>query len=152
MSEDIKRKVKVKLIHRDALMPKYHTDGAAAFDLQVMLNRCCDTLMPGHPVVYSTGIALAIPEGFVGIMAIRSGKGINEGLKLSSQVDIIDSDFRGEISLPLYTDRPNGCSIEHGERVAQMVIVPVDQVEFEQVEELPETARGTGGLGHTGKN
>lgn len=143
--------IPIKLMHADAVIPAYKTDGSAAFDLQAILTRCCENIMPGSPIKVSTGIAVAIPEGYVGIISVRSGKGINEGLKMSNQIGVIDSDFRGEITLGLWTDRPNGCRIEHGERIAQMMVVPVAQGVFEEVDELPETARGAGGLGSTGK-
>ena len=143
--------IPIKRIHPDVNIPQYKTEGSAAFDLQAMLPRCCENLVPGSAIKVHTGIAVAIPEGYVGIISVRSGKGINEGLKLSNQIGVIDSDFRGEIILGLWTERPNGCSIEHGERIAQMMIIPVAQGVFEQVDELPETARGANGLGSTGK-
>lgn len=143
--------LKIKLLHQDAVMPAYKTAGSAAFDLQCMLQRCCENIMPGAPIKVKTGIAVEIPEGHVGIISVRSGKGINEGLKMSNQIGVVDSDFRGEITLGLWTDRPNGCRIEHGERIAQMMILPVAQVYLEEAEELTETSRGAGGLGSTGK-
>ena len=143
--------IPIKIIHPEANIPAYKTEGSAAFDLQAMLDRCCENIVPGSPIKVKTGIAVAIPDGYVGIISVRSGKGINEGLKLSNQIGVIDSDYRGEIILGVWTDRPNGCRIEHGERIAQMMVVPVAQGVFEQVDELPETARGANGLGSTGK-
>ena len=145
------KSVKIKLLHKDAIMPAYKTAGSAAFDLQGMLTRCCENIMPGAPIVVKTGIAVEIPTGYVGVLSVRSGKGIKEGLKLSNQIGVVDSDFRGEITLGLWTDRPNGCRIEHGERIAQMMILPATQMVLEQAEELTETSRGSGGLGSTGK-
>lgn len=144
--------VLIKRIHPDVNIPSYKTEGSAAFDLQAMLPRCCENIHAGGAIKVKTGVAVAIPGGYVGIISVRSGKGINEGLKLSNQIGVIDSDYRGEIVLGLWTDRPNGVRIEHGERIAQMMIVPVTQAVFEQVDELPETVRGAGGLGSTGKN
>lgn len=144
---------KIKLMHKDAVEPAYKTPGSNAFDVQVMIDsgRCCDTIMPGQPVKYGTGIAVQVPEGFVGILTIRSGKGTKDGLKLSNTIGVIDSDYRGEIFMSLWTERPAGCKIEHGERVAQLLIMPCPQSMLQIVDELDETDRGDGGFGSTGK-
>ena len=144
--------LEVKAVHEDAVTPEYKTAGAAALDLQVMIpsGKCCDTLMPGGAVLYGTGLAVAIPEGYVGIVSIRSGKASKDGLKVSNGIGVIDSDYRGEIKMSLWTDRPAGCKISHGERVAQLMIIPAPQFEIVSVDELSETARGDGGFGHTG--
>lgn len=144
--------LEVKAVHEDAVVPEYKTAGAAALDLQVMIpnGKCCDNIVPGNAVMFGTGLAVAIPEGYVGIVSVRSGKAAKDGLKLSNGIGVIDSDYRGEIKLSLWTDRPSGCKISHGERIAQLMIMPVMQFETRLVDELSETARGDGGFGHTG--
>lgn len=144
---------KIKITHKDAVIPAYKTSGSNAFDVQVMIDsgRCCDTIMPGQPMKYGTGIAVQVPEGYVGILTIRSGKSSKDGLKLSNAIGIIDSDYRGEIFMSLWTERPNGCKISHGERVAQLLIMPCPQSILKVVDELDETDRGSGGFGSTGK-
>ena len=146
------QKLEIKIVHEDAVIPEYKTEGAAAIDLQVMIpsGKCCDNLVPGSPMLYGTGVAVAIPEGYVGVLSIRSGKAHKGSLKLSNGIGVIDSDYRGEIKISLWTDNPGGCSISHGERVAQLMVIPAPQFEIEVVEELSETVRGDGGYGHTG--
>lgn len=143
-------KLQIKRLYPDAELPRYMTQGAAAMDLAAHLSEPV-TLPPHTPVMIPLGIAVAIPEGYVGLLFGRSGLGAKQGICPSNAVGVIDSDYRGEVKASLinHTDRP--AVIEPGQRVAQLVIVPCIQMETEECDTLPETARGTGGYGSTGQ-
>lgn len=131
-------------------LPYYATDGAAAMDLHA----CIDgpvTLPAGGEAMIPTGIAAAIPEGYVGIMAVRSSMGIRHGVAMSNGIGVIDSDYRGPLRVGLHNFRETEYVIEPGDRIAQLMIVPVLRPEIELVDALPETKRGTGGYGSTGR-
>ena len=131
-------------------LPYYATDGAAAMDLHA----CIDgpvTLPAGGEAMIPTGIAAAIPEGYVGIMAVRSSMGIRHGVAMSNGIGVIDSDYRGPLRVWLHNFRETEYVIEPGDRIAQLMIVPVLRPEIELVDALPETKRGTGGYGSTGR-
>ena len=131
-------------------LPYYATAGAAAMDLHACIDEpvLCP---PGERVRIPTGLAVAIPDGYVGILAVRSSMGIKHGLTLANAIGIIDSDYRGPLGVGLLntTDRPY--EIQPCDRIAQLMIVPVVCPELEMVEELSETVRGEGGFGSTGR-
>ena len=130
------------------------TPGAAGLDLVVAsLPRCCGPLriVPGHVTTVGTGVAVAIPEGYCGIVLIRSGVNRNNGLRLDGGAYLIDADYRGEIMLPVTCSSDYGTLVEIGERIAQLLIVPYLPVAVEVVDALPESFRGVEGFGSTGK-
>lgn len=137
--------VKVKKLDRDAQLPVYGSEGAACFDLYAN-NLRGDT-------TYGTGLAFEVPEGHVMLIFSRSGHGYKQGVRLANCVGVIDSDYRGEVSVKLHQDRRDVdiYNAKCGERIAQAMIIPVDHVTFEEVEELSSTERGAGGFGSTGK-
>jgi dUTP pyrophosphatase len=136
--------VKIKKLHPNAVIPTYGTAGAAAFDLYA----CADTDGYGRTVV-STGLAFEIPEGHVMFIKPRSGIAFKEGIQAFSGT--IDSDYRGEIKVLLTADDEYiDIIVKAGHRVAQAVIMPVPRITFEDVDELSDTSRGTGGFGSTG--
>ena len=153
-------KVKVKKLHELATLPVFATEGAAAADLYAV-----EAEVPKHPnmgITFKTGIAMAIPEGYVGKIYMRSSvyKTVS---RQSNAVGIIDSDYRGEIvvkhdiSTELLAQVLEGLSRSRevytaGERIAQIIIEKVPEVTYEEVDELDETKRGSGGFGSTGKN
>lgn len=145
--------LQVKLVHPDAIVPRYWSHGAGAIDLQIMLpgNKCSLRLFPGSPAKFGTGVSIAIPAGYMGLLTLRSSAAYKEGLRLVNGVDFIDSDSRGEIQLPLRTNSMDGVKLSHGARIAQLAIVPAEQQSIEVVQQLSETERGTNGFGHTGK-
>lgn len=131
--------------------PYYASAGAAAMDLHA----CIDTpviLKAGERAMLPTGIAIALPgPDYVALVFARSGLGIKKGINLSNGVGVIDSDYRGEICVGLFNSGKEDYTVQPGERVAQLSVVPVVQAELERVDTLDETQRGTGGFGSTGK-
>ena len=109
-----------------------------------------ERIPPQMSKTFHTGIAMEIPKGYVGLVFARSGLGIKKGLKPRNCVGVIDSNYRGEIMVCLYNDSKEWQSVEYGDRIAQIVIVPSLQYEFNVVEELDETDRGENGFGSSG--
>lgn len=134
------------VLHEPKCNPEYKTKGAAGADLKSVLHI---TLAPGSNYMISTGVSLAIPEGFVGLIFPRSGLA-TKGITLKNSVGVIDSDYRGEIMVSLVNNSYETVEINKGDRIAQIVFLPVTQFPFISVDKLPETTRGTGGFGSTG--
>ncbi|MGN1048552.1 MAG: dUTP diphosphatase [Eubacteriales bacterium] len=144
-------KVGIKLL-RGMPMPKYATAGSAALDLCAALDAGEKvTLRPGERALIPTGIAIA-PEsaGVVAVVAARSGLGIKKGICLSNGIGVIDSDYRGEISVGLYNISREDFVIERGDRIAQLMFMPVYAASLIEKDELDLTERGEGGFGSTG--
>lgn len=143
-------KVKLKKLCENAIVPSYGTEYAAGADLYALTDN--DTTINAHAtLLIHTGIAVEIPEGFVGLIFARSGLATKQGLAPANKVGVIDSDYRGEIMVPLHnhTDEPK--VICNGERVAQLVIVPYITAQFDLCDEFSATDRGDKGFGSTGK-
>ena len=137
-------------IGKDIPLPYYATAGAAAIDLHACID--ADTVIPPHgQKMIPTGIAAAIPEGHVGIMAVRSSMGAKNGINLANGIGVIDSDFRGQLHVTLYNTTETPYTVRSGDRIAQLMIVPVAHPTIKVVDELPQTERGEGGFGSTGK-
>jgi dUTP pyrophosphatase len=131
--------------------PAYATKGAAAFDLRAAINQYQDALIePGQAHTIPTGLAFAIPEGYAGLVLSRSGLAANDQVAITNAPGLIDSDYRGEVVLLLENRGRYLFRYKRGDRLAQMLVLPIPQVRFMPVLELPDTARGTGGLGSTG--
>lgn len=131
-------------------LPYYATAGAAALDLHACTDS--DTVIPPHArVMIPTGIAAAIPEGHVGIMAVRSSMGVKNGINLANGIGVIDSDYRGEMRVTLYNTTDTEYTVHSGDRIAQLMVIPVACPPIEVVDTLPETERGEGGFGSTGR-
>ena len=130
--------------------PYYATAGAAALDLHACIDEAV-VVPAGGEARIPTGIAAAIPEGHVGIMAVRSSMGIRHGITMSNGIGVIDSDYRGPLSVGLYNLRGEDYVVQPGDRIAQLLVVPVACPEIEVVDALPETERGEGGFGSTGR-
>lgn len=140
-------KLKFKALGPDATLPTRGTPGSAGYDLYVTN----DVLVPCNDCIKAhTQIAVELPEGTVGLIFPRSGLATKMGVRLANCVAVIDSDYRGELMIPLYSDS-GAVSINKGERVAQLVIVPCFTPEPEFVDELSDTIRNNGGFGSTGK-
>lgn len=149
-------KLKIKKLHPDAITPKYATPGSACFDLHAIMNppeSACIMVNPGTPAVFATGLAFEVPAGSVMLVFSRSGHGFKNDIRLANCVGVIDSDYRGEVRVKLTNDNTDGQSLvaTHGDRIAQAMVIPVEQVEFEEVDELDATERGAGGFGSSGK-
>lgn len=134
-----------------APMPFYATSGAAGMDLSAHIEEPL-LLKKGAMAKVPTGIAICLPNAeTVAYIYARSGLGIKHGICLSNGVGVVDSDYRGEICVGLINLGPEDYTITPGERIAQMVIAPVIRAELSEVDSLPETDRGAGGFGSTGK-
>lgn len=145
-------RVRIKQTNEHAMVPTYGTAGAAAADLYACIPDQGEvTIAPGETVVIDTGIAMAIPYGYVGLMFPRSGCATKRGLTLANCVGVIDSDYRGSIGVALHNQSKTPQTVQHGERISQIAIMPFDMSYFCIVDELPDTERGAGGFGSTGK-
>lgn len=143
--------MKIKKLSPSATIPAQATDGSAGSDLCADLGEEDIHLLPGETKLIHTGIAIALDPKTVGLIFPRSGLATKRGLRLANSVAVIDSDYRGELLVALHNDSFKIQTILNGERIAQLVIVPYLNPEFEEVDELPSTDRGTGGFGSTGK-
>ena len=144
--------LKVKLVREGAQMPRYATPGAAAADLCAVCGVEGVTVPPLGRALIPTGVAIELPDaGYVALVFTRSGLGIKHGLTLSNGVGVIDSDYRGEISVGLVNLSAETYTVQSGERIAQLAVVPVQQMQLVQTEVLSPTRRGAGGLGSTGR-
>lgn len=146
----MRQQVRYKKLNPMAMVPAYGTAMSAGADLYACLEAPV-TIAPGETFLVHTGIAMEIPEGYVGLVYARSGLATKKGLAPANKVGVIDADYRGEIMVPLLNHSQKEVSIEHGERIAQMVLTPFLTAEYIEVESLDETVRGTGGFGSTGK-
>lgn len=143
--------VKIKLT-RGMSSPEYATSGSAAVDLRAALEENeVVTIAPGARALIPTGLSIS-PESsdVVAIIAGRSGLGVKKGVSLSNGIGVIDSDYRGEIQVGLINRGDEPFEVRRGDRIAQMMFMPVLTASFLPVDELDETARGEGGFGHTG--
>lgn len=146
----MKQTVRLKKLREDAIIPAYGTEFAAGADLYACMDKDI-TINPGCTEFIHTGIALEIPTGLVGLIYARSGMACKRGLAPANKVGVIDSDYRGEIMVALYNQSNETKVITSGDRIAQIIIQPVTQFEFNEVDELSDTARGEGGFGSTRK-
>lgn len=141
----------VKKLREDAVLPVRATEGSAGMDLHALVDAPV-TLAPGERSMIPTGLAIALPSSdYVALVFARSGLAIKKGITLSNCVGVIDSDYRGELKVGLINQSKEPYTIEKGERIAQLVIMPVCLPEIAEAEDLDETDRGAGGFGSTGK-
>ncbi|MEQ9259541.1 MAG: dUTP diphosphatase [Roseovarius sp.] len=132
-------------------LPRYESDGAAGADLRAnFADRGGVELAPGARALVPTGLRLAIPPGYEVQVRPRSGLALKHGVTLANSPGTIDSDYRGPLGVILLNAGAEAFAVEHGMRIAQMVVAPVVQARFELAEALDETARGDGGFGSTG--
>lgn len=137
-------------IGKDIPLPYYATEGAAALDLHACLDEAA-VIPAGGRALIPTGLAVAIPAGYVGIVAVRSSMGIKNGITLSNGIGVIDSDYRGPLGVGLLNTTGAPYTVLPGDRVAQLMVVPVLRPALRVADELPETRRGQGGVGSTGR-
>jgi len=142
----------VRLPHACEELPAYQTDGAAAMDLRAAIPEWPEKyfIYPQEVLMISTGICVAIPSGYAGFVLPRSGLATKHRIRLANSPGLIDSDFRGELLLSLTNEGPGPFSICRGDRLAQLMIVPVTRAVWHEAEQLPPTERGRGGWGSTG--
>ena len=142
--------IRVKKLKATAKLPTYGTALAAGADLYACLDAPV-TVAPGTAAFIPTGIALEVPVGCAGLIYARSGMACKRGLAPANKVGVVDSDYRGEITVVLYNHGQVSQTVEDGERIAQFVITPVLTPIYEEAETLSDTARNVGGFGSTGK-
>lgn len=142
--------VKIKKLKENAILPCYMTPGAAAADLYACLDNDV-TLTAGERALIPTGIAIS-PErtDIVALIFGRSGLGVKKGVTLANSVGVVDSDYRGEIRVCLINHGEEPFTVRHGDRIAQIMFVPIEHASFALVDDLDETERGEGGFGSTG--
>lgn len=132
-------------------LPTYATSGSAGLDLRACLDEAVQ-IKPGETILVKTGMAIYIEDlNFAGLILPRSGLGHKHGIVLGNLVGLIDSDYQGELMVSVWNRSQTVFTLEPGERLAQYVLVPVVQAQFEQVNEFTASERGTGGFGHTGQ-
>lgn len=141
--------VPVKKLDDRANVPTYGSIDAAGADLYAVTDSPV-TIAPGQTVLIHTGIAMAIPHGFVGLVYARSGLATKQGLAPANKVGVIDADYRGELMVALHNHDIETRTVNHGDRIAQLVIAPYMTAQFVQAETLDNTRRGDGGFGSTG--
>ena len=147
----MRTEIRIKM-SRGMQAPEYATEGAAAMDLRAALEEGeTVTLLPGERVLVPTGVSIApASRDIVAIVAARSGLGVKKGITLSNGIGVIDSDYRGEICVGLFNSSREPFEIRRGDRIAQLMFLPVVSAALIPTEELDETKRGSGGFGHTG--
>ncbi|MBQ3102913.1 MAG: dUTP diphosphatase [Oscillospiraceae bacterium] len=143
--------IKVKKLHPEAILPKRGSVDAAGSDLYACIPEGSLVIPPHATVRVGTGLAMAIPSGYFGGIFARSGLATKEGLRPANCVGVVDSDYRGENQVPLHNDTDTEKTVRHGDRIAQMVILPCPAVEYTEAGELDDTDRGAGGFGSTGR-
>lgn len=144
--------MKVKIVNKsDNVLPFYSTEHSSGMDLRANLEEPI-TLKPLERKLVPTGLFIELPEGYEAQIRPRSGLSINKGITVLNSPGTIDADYRGEIKIILINLSEESFVINHGERIAQMIIATYKKVEWEPVELLEESVRGQGGFGHTGKH
>lgn len=133
-------------------LPEYATDGSAGMDLRAALDETTE-IKPGETLLIPTGISIYVEDPTMAAVILpRSGLGHKHGIVLGNLVGLIDSDYQGQLFVSCWNRGHEKFSIEVGDRIAQLVIVPVIQADFEVVDDFEKTHRGAGGFGHSGKN
>ncbi len=150
------KKIQLKILDprlgKDIALPGYATHGSAGLDLRACLDHSV-TLNPGESTLIPTGLAIHIADPHLAAMILpRSGLGHKHGIVLGNLVGLIDSDYQGQVFVSCWNRGDSAFTVEVGERIAQMVFVPVVQAEFECVAEFDESLRGSGGFGHSGRH
>lgn len=150
--------LKIKKLHDAAIIPTLGSEYAAGYDLYAYLNDEYSTnnrrvtIKPHTTVKLGTGISLAVPQGYFAAIFARSGLATKQGLRPANCVGVVDCDYRGEVIVALHNDSDESRIVTHGDRIAQLVLLPYQHMSIKEVNELDETARGDGGFGSTGTN
>lgn len=142
--------IRVKKLNENAILPTYGSVEAAGADLYACLDEPV-IVAPGETAWIPTGLAMEIPKGCAGLVYARSGLACKKGLAPANKVGVVDSDYRGPVTVVLHNHGAADQTISHGERIAQMVITPVLTPAYEVADDLSDTGRGQGGFGSTGK-
>jgi dUTP pyrophosphatase len=152
-SHKIETKIMNPLMGSRIPLPTYATDGSAAMDMRACLDAPL-TVQPGETVLIPSGIAISIHDrSLVALLVPRSGLGIKHGIVLANTIGVIDSDYQGEIGIGILNRGAAAYTVEPGERICQMLFVPIVQTELNIVDEFSkDSSRGAGGFGHTGRD
>ena len=145
----VSTKIKIKKLKEGTKVPTYGTIYSAGADLYAVLDEPV-TIAPNETKVISTGVALEIPVGLVGLVFARSGLSCKQDLAPANKVGVIDSDYRGEVVVVLHNHGTQQRTVQNGDRVAQILFMPYVRANFEETDNLSDTVRGVGGFGHTG--
>ena len=143
-------KILIKKLNSRVKLPKYKTDGSSGMDLMALLDKPI-SIMPQKSELIPTGLSIAIPDNTEIQIRPRSGLAAKNNISVLNTPGTIDSDYRGELKIILYNHGSKEFVVKNEDRIAQMALVPIIKATFEVVEELPETIRGAGGFGSTGK-
>ena len=143
-------KVLIKKLNPKAKLPKYKTEGSSGMDLMALIEKPIK-IKPQSSALISTGLSIAIPEDTEVQIRPRSGLAAKSSISVLNTPGTIDSDYRGEIKIILFNHGKEEFTVNNMDRIAQMILMPVLKAEFEEVEELPKSVRGSGGFGSTGK-
>lgn len=145
--------INIKKTDENAKIPTYGSEFAAGADLYAVIHNEENKveILPGETAFIDTGIVMEIPNGYVGLVYARSGLSCKQGLAPANKVGVIDSDYRGNIMVALYNQSNETRIVSEGDRIAQIIIQPVEQFGFKVTENLSNTARGNGGFGSSGK-
>ncbi len=146
----MKNDVRIKKLRENAHIPTYGSEFSAGADLYAAVDENIE-ILPGETKFIPTGLSFEIPVGYVGLIFARSSLGTKRGLAPANKVGVIDSDYRGEVMVALHNHSSEKQTVEIGERVAQMAIIPFLSANFVFADELQDTARGEGGFGSTGR-
>ena len=143
----------IKKTDENAKIPTYGSEFAAGADLYAVIHNEENKIeiLPGETAFIDTGIVMEIPNGYVGLVYARSGLSCKQGLAPANKVGVIDSDYRGNIMIALYNQSNETRIVSEGDRIAQIIIQPVEQFGFKVTENLSNTIRGNGGFGSSGK-
>ena len=143
-------KILIKKLNSKVKLPKYKTDGSSGMDLMAFLDKPV-SIMPHKSELIPTGLSIAIPDNTEVQIRPRSGLAAKNNISVLNTPGTIDSDYRGELKVILYNHGSEEFIVNNDDRIAQMILVPIIKATFEEVETLPETIRGEGGFGSTGK-
>lgn len=144
-------KIQITKLRENAKIPTRGSEKAAGYDLYACLDTDKIEIAPHTTAKIGTGLAVAVPDGYFGAVFARSGLAAKEGLRPANCVGVCDSDYRGEYIVALHNDSDTVRTVQNGDRIAQLVVMPFLAVEFQEVDSLDETERGAGGFGSTGK-
>lgn len=141
--------MKIKIKSVSGILPVYETKGSAGMDIRAFIDKP-KVIIPGGRALIPTGLFIELPEGYEAQIRARSGLAVKYGIGLINGIGTIDSDYRGEIKIPIINWGEERFIVENGDRIAQMIIAKYERAELVQTENFSKTKRGEGGFGHTG--
>ncbi len=142
--------MKIRIVSESGMLPAYETEGSAGMDVRAYIDGDI-IIAPGERALIPTGLRIEVPVGYEAQIRARSGLAVKHGIGLVNGVGTIDSDYRGEVKVPLINWGKESFTVCNGDRIAQMVIAAYERIQWLPEENLTQTARGEGGFGHTGK-